>query len=430
MTFRTRRNIFFIFLCIFIAVSIAVVYYTQGYRFDFQSGSVTRTGSLYIESYIRPISIYLNEKPYEDKSGILKKGTLISSILPKKYTVRIEKEGFIPYVKNIDIVPLQVARLFNVLLVPERVEPVAIFTNTGATKLISTEPSGRLLITGGKNKYFILENSPLNPPASLDSYIASLTKNTYGDFRFSPDGSGKVLATRNNTWYAIDTQTDTIAPLNIPRYAQVVTSNLHLFGMGIASATSTPKIPAKPATTTQMSVYAFPGNGLLDSFIAPFSAENIAVVDSAERRYAFLLENGDVWLRQDGGFEKIAHDAKQMLFSPDGYKLLIQDTDGTLSALLLRDEFETLNEPRGTMIRIHAADAKSIKYIQWYADSYHLLLGYPDRITLEELTYLQPDNQPVIRSGAYTSFLYEKNTNALFVLTAEETIEKIILDWK
>src|SRR3989344_7161684 len=99
MTLRARRKLFSFFILLFILASIGTVYYTGGYRFDFQTWKLTQTGSLYIESYERPISIFLNEKLYPDKSGLLRKGTLISSVLPKKYSVRLEKEGFIPYEK-------------------------------------------------------------------------------------------------------------------------------------------------------------------------------------------------------------------------------------------------------------------------------------------------------------------------------------------
>ena len=171
MTLRTRRKLFVFFIFLFILASVGTVYYTQGYRFDFQEWKPTRTGSLYVESYIRPVSIFLNDKQHDDRSGLLKRGTLISSVIPKKYTVRIEKEGFIPYEKNIDIRESRVVRLYYVLPVPENLRPSATFPVADALRLVDSNESGKVLVEG-TGSYTVLDMLSPGAPLALDPYLA------------------------------------------------------------------------------------------------------------------------------------------------------------------------------------------------------------------------------------------------------------------
>ncbi len=400
MTLRSRRKLFVFFLVLFVLASIGIVYYTQGYRFDFQTRILTQTGSLYIESYERPVSIFLNEKLYTDKSGLLKNGTLISSVLPKKYSVRIEKDGFIPYEKNIEISPFQVTRLFHVLLVPSDLQPSAVFPAPDSTTLLSAHETGKLFIENENDSIVILDTVSRTTPLAIHSYLASLTRGTFTDFSFRPGTVNTIIGFREGTPFSIQIDTDTITPLIASRFEQYVTGDAYLFGFA----------------TSSVEVYNLQSGSRVDVFSMPFSAIDVVDVQGFDLRYAFLLTDGDVWVRQDGIFEKIAHDAQVITLSPDGYKVLFQDTHGPVFVHVLRDEYEALDVPKKTTLRVQVVDASSLTSLQWHADSYHFFAGYADRITLSELTRGEPTNQPWVWDDTYDSFRYEPRSQALFIL--------------
>lgn len=406
MTLRFRRKMFIFFIILFVLASTGIICYTQGYRFDFQKWAFTKTGSLYIEVSQNPVEIYLNQKRYTDKSGLLKKGTLISSILPKKYRVQIKKEGYIPYEKNIDVLEFQVTRLFHIQLVPTHLDPTHTFPFEKTAILKDFSKSGTLLMTDKNGSYVLLDTRSGANPVSLKSYIAGITKNTYDEFSFQPEATGiTLLGTRKNTLYTINKDSDTITQLISGTFSRYVIKNSYFYG--INSATS--------SATTSISVFDTGSGSKIEEFSAPFAEEDIRAADGIDRRYAFLLSNGDVWVREDGIFEKIAHDAKRIAFSPDASKLLFQDTGGPFFVYLLRDEFEALGTPKKKSIRIQISDAQAVGDISWYTDSYHLIAGYPSKITFVEVTGFEPNNQPVLLEKQYTSFLYSHRTNELFV---------------
>ena len=84
MTIKTRRSLLAVFVVLFVIAGIGIVYYSQGYRLDLTTLSITKTGAINIQSTPRSVSITLNDKPYKDRSSLVRRGTLISNVLPKK----------------------------------------------------------------------------------------------------------------------------------------------------------------------------------------------------------------------------------------------------------------------------------------------------------------------------------------------------------
>jgi len=129
MTKRTRTILFLICLALFFLVAPTSIFYSQGYRFDFDSKRITQTGGLFLKVEPKQVEIYLTPLDSEHltgRDGKFKKKTdfffgsaLIENLLPKKYKVEVKKEGYLPWEKNLEIKERQVTEVKNIVLFSE-----------------------------------------------------------------------------------------------------------------------------------------------------------------------------------------------------------------------------------------------------------------------------------------------------------------------
>src|SRR5690348_7384267 len=93
-----KRFLFTLFLIAFCLIGTSIaIFLAKGYRFSPKTGTLTGTGIISITSIPDQASVFID--------GHLTTATNanISSLLPKKYDVKITKDGFIPWEKQIDV---------------------------------------------------------------------------------------------------------------------------------------------------------------------------------------------------------------------------------------------------------------------------------------------------------------------------------------
>ncbi|HBR80121.1 MAG: hypothetical protein UX09_C0052G0003 [Candidatus Uhrbacteria bacterium GW2011_GWE2_45_35] len=94
----TRKIIFFLFLGVFLIAAPLVVFYTAGYRLNFEQMSLVKTGLFYLSTNPKGATVILDDKNIgRETTAILK------NILPGEYLVRLEKEGYLPWEKKLEI---------------------------------------------------------------------------------------------------------------------------------------------------------------------------------------------------------------------------------------------------------------------------------------------------------------------------------------
>jgi len=126
MTRRFRRFIFLIFTIFFVVSSIIVILFAQGYRFDFNSLKIMRTGGIFLKTSVDDAKIYINDKYVESTNGILSHSTLISSLTPKNYNVFVYKENYYPWNKTVEVKNGMVTELSNIILFPLELKKIKI----------------------------------------------------------------------------------------------------------------------------------------------------------------------------------------------------------------------------------------------------------------------------------------------------------------
>ncbi len=132
MTFKTRRIVFYSLFFIFIVTGLGTIFYSQGWRINIEKCQIAKfwncqiefqkTGAIFIETKPKDVLIKIDGKTFEDKSGLIQSGTLITSLLPKTYKVTIEKEGYLPWQKDLKVEPTLVAEILKTVLIPKKLE--------------------------------------------------------------------------------------------------------------------------------------------------------------------------------------------------------------------------------------------------------------------------------------------------------------------
>jgi len=118
MTKKTRTILFSICVFLFLVSASVVVFYSQGYRFDFEKKKITQTGAFYFKVLPRSAQIYFDGKLKKDTDFIFG-SALIENLLPKTYNIQIKKEGYISWEKTLEIKEKQVTEAKNIVLIPE-----------------------------------------------------------------------------------------------------------------------------------------------------------------------------------------------------------------------------------------------------------------------------------------------------------------------
>lgn len=114
MSKNARTILFFVLVIIFLIVTPIIIFYSEGYRFDFETKKVIETGGIFIRTYPGEANILINDRKERSTSN-LAKNVLIQNLIPKKYSVNISKQGYLPWEKNIEITEKKVTEVDIVL---------------------------------------------------------------------------------------------------------------------------------------------------------------------------------------------------------------------------------------------------------------------------------------------------------------------------
>jgi len=113
MTKKTRRIILSSAIIFFILVAPAILLYSWGYSFDWQNKKPVLTGGLYLKSTPENVDIFINDKLIKQETP-----AFIKRLLPKEYQIKITKQGYYPWQKNLKIESKLVTEARNIFLIP------------------------------------------------------------------------------------------------------------------------------------------------------------------------------------------------------------------------------------------------------------------------------------------------------------------------
>jgi len=95
---RVRNGIFFVFLTFFVVGAPGIVLYTAGYRLNFTTWRVQRTGVIAITTLPRGASVHMNGEQLAEKTPYV-----AQRLTPGAYNVSLEKSGYHSWNQHVDV---------------------------------------------------------------------------------------------------------------------------------------------------------------------------------------------------------------------------------------------------------------------------------------------------------------------------------------
>lgn len=144
----TRRKIFYGMALAFAVVAPLALLYSRGYVFDFKSRGLVATGGIFVKTVQSGVKVFVDSE-FSKETSFISHGALITDLLPKRYTVRVEKEGYQPWVKAVRVANEEVLEFRNVLLPPATINPQALFRRSASKRIFGLNGRRELVVESG-----------------------------------------------------------------------------------------------------------------------------------------------------------------------------------------------------------------------------------------------------------------------------------------
>jgi len=215
---KDKKLKLYFFLCIsaFFLLLAVTLYYSFGYNYNPQTGESFQVGAIVLRTTPRDATIFQDDKAVENSGflgGVLSPFVKIENLDPFiSHKIKVSKDGFNEWSKNVTIESGQVAKYENIVLLKKEYKNSAVLENLTLPtdgKVYSTENKNELLFQGtigAKSGLFLVDIRDEKYNQVLDDAQLSLM----GDIRevkWTEDDSRVVLRTAANT-YLIDLSDD------------------------------------------------------------------------------------------------------------------------------------------------------------------------------------------------------------------------------
>ena len=125
LSLRVRRSYLFVLMFLFILILPIVIFYADGYRYKPGIG-FRQTGGIFISVPYSGAEVFFNGKVI-GRSSFLDHSFYIDNLTAGTYTVLVEREGSIPWIRALYVEP-QLVTDARVLLVPVRANVIRLIT--------------------------------------------------------------------------------------------------------------------------------------------------------------------------------------------------------------------------------------------------------------------------------------------------------------
>lgn len=471
MTKRFRTILFSFLLILFVFIAPLLVFYSQGYRFDFDSKKITQTGGFYFKVLPKGGEVYLDGK-LKKKSDFLFNTAFIDNLLPKKYEVRIEKEGYYSWQKSLEIKEKIVTEAKNIVLIPKNPD-FKILTNNIEDFFASSDEKKIILKELNENgwslKLYELEKNVKSHLINKEDIIKELRKdNTFSeavenvlllDLKWSQD-SKRILLTlkieKKLRYFILEVEKevnlislDFLEPgvQEISFSPQKDSEIFFIKKNALLGADFIEKEISEPILNNLISYYILDNNiiwmndeGFL--FKSDFSGEKIEVLNlkpfdiesgteykiTAHDISKILLQKSNTlfFLDQDSKtFKEVSNSVKNFGFSPD-FKKVVYWNDYEIWILFLEEKLDQPAKKSGDLLFLTRFSEK-IREVFWYT-SHYLIFNTGDKIKISEIDDRDKINIVDLTNFEKSKIFWNKNYKKLYILTNKNLFssEKLI----
>lgn len=187
MTHLSRRLIFYCLVLVFVISAPLVILYAKGYVFDFGKYKFVKTGTLILQSEPKNADVYIDDKL------IGQTPLTINRLSPKFYNIKISKNEYSTWQKNLEIKPELITEATKILLILKNPK----IESTGQN-LTDGSLRNYLLSSNEKQQQSIAQNLMQNKFQGItdweivDSTIYFIKKSNYILYKMNIDGTNET----------------------------------------------------------------------------------------------------------------------------------------------------------------------------------------------------------------------------------------------
>ncbi|MFA5008792.1 MAG: PEGA domain-containing protein [Candidatus Omnitrophota bacterium] len=213
-----RHLSFWLFSSAFVILTPVIVYYSLGYKFDVKSKKFLKTGALLIKTFPRAITVYLDGEKMDEFTP-----TTIRELMPRKYNLALEKDGFYPYHMEVEIKPSLVNSV-DVFLLPKirGIEKIKFNFNIYKFFVIKQIFAEKILVFTDKGIYFLgadLEGVKKVSEQVFEENLASSIQEVIAN------NNKLIFWNKKNVWI-IDISSDSLPDSNIASLVYTAVRNI------------------------------------------------------------------------------------------------------------------------------------------------------------------------------------------------------------
>ncbi len=416
MTKRQKTILFSVCAFLFLLSAAIIMFYSQGFRFDFEKKKITRTGAFYFKVLPKSTQVYLDDQ-LKKKADFFFGSIFIENLLPKKYNIKIKKEGYFTWEKNLEIKEREVTEAKNIILIKE--SPNFLILIKGVEKFFFSPDEKKIILletkeTGWELKLYDLKSNIKSH--LIKSIDIAKGKVDFLDLNFSPDSKKillKVGLKEDLKYYLIDLDKTpaTLTSLDFlgkaledisfhPKDAQ----KLFFLKEGKLAEADLIKKEVSPASLENVFAwrpfnsniyyleksgylfktdFSFGGRERINEIVFPLKDETKYEI-SVFPEFFFLKENEDLYLLNPGtkSFEKFFEKAEELKNSPDFGKL-VYCSDSEIWVLFLKEQYG--QPPKKTSEKLFLTRfSEKIGDIFWLS-SHYLIFNSGNKIKIAEI---------------------------------------------
>ncbi|MCK9393259.1 MAG: PEGA domain-containing protein [Candidatus Paceibacterota bacterium] len=141
----------------FAIVSIIVILQAQGYAFDWQKNEVFKTGGVYVKTAESGADVFIDDA-YISKTDGFTREILAQKMLAGTHAVKVQKEGYFTWEKNLVVEEQMVAKAQNIVLFPNnttfesKISNISSIYNIIGQNFLILKNTGDLIVVNSNTK--------------------------------------------------------------------------------------------------------------------------------------------------------------------------------------------------------------------------------------------------------------------------------------
>jgi hypothetical protein len=182
----------------YLVLAPLLIFYSLGYRFDFQNKKVFTTGGFYLKIWPPQADVAVNGET-KGSTGMFSDEMLVQGLSAGKYSVSVTKDGYFSWQKNLPVKNEEVTSIPNVTLIKQKISFDKINSNTADfsfspdnAEILLAEPEG------GSTTFSIINSQEKNEIASVALPISKYS------FKWSDDSSKILISAPKSQYYIFD----------------------------------------------------------------------------------------------------------------------------------------------------------------------------------------------------------------------------------